>query len=392
MTVDASPKSLSPGTTSKPASRQTRRSVQDELRRQIVRGFLPAGARIPSRPMLEQAFGASRHTVQHAIDQLRREGFLRVEGRQATFVVDRPPHQFHYAMVFKTRPQHGFETWSRFFRALVTEADRYSGTPDDPRRLSVFYGVENHLDCESFTSLAEMIRQRRLAGIILPEHPLVTGLASLAAQGAQPPLPWVSFGAAGGATVQLLSYHERALDCLVRQGCRRPAFLMSPSRLHDGSIPLDRQLMEGATSRGMQVQPYWCQAVHLDLCPSARGITHLLFHRNQSIRPDCLMITDDNLVEPALAGLLDAGIRVPEDVTVMAHWNFPIASDYPWPILRVGFDARTILAACLEELGALQSGKAPGIRALEAILEEPAPHGGDLASKPVRPPTDALIP
>ena len=343
--------------------RQTRTSILAEMRRRIVEGRLAPGARIPTRPELESEFGASRHTVQHAIDQLRREGFVRVAGRQATYVVSHPPHLYHYALVFNSRPGHDFSGWSRFFRALVTEAQQQAGVLGESRHISVHYGVENHADNAEFQKLAAMVRDGRLAGLILPEHPGATGLTALVShKGVR--IPWVSFSSSGGGCVRLAPFVDKVMDAFVRQGRRRVALIV-PGRpdLWTGAVT-------AARGRGLIVRPYWVQPVDLHLCACARHVAHLLFNANQTERPDALFVADDNLVEYALAGVLEAGVRVPDDLTIMAHWNFPAAHTSVVPIGRVGFDAAESLAACLTELESQQGGRSPRVRTVHPLFED----------------------
>ena len=80
----------STSTLGRPADR-TRLIVQT-LRNQIVEGELPPGGRLPTREEVERRFGAGASTVQKALEQLRRDGFVEVNGKQGTYVVPNPPH------------------------------------------------------------------------------------------------------------------------------------------------------------------------------------------------------------------------------------------------------------------------------------------------------------
>ena len=66
--------------------------------------------------------------------------------------------------------------------------------------------------------------------------------------------------------------------------------------------------------------------------------------------PDALLITDDNLVGPATAGLKALGIRCPTDVEVVAHANFPWPTASALPITRIGFDANQLLHLGIADL------------------------------------------
>ena len=56
-------------------------------------------------------------------------------------------------------------------------------------------------------------------------------------------------------------------------------------------------------------------------------------------RPDALVIADDHLVESANAGLYAPGVRVPDDVTVDTHRNFPDHPPTAVPVRWVGASA-----------------------------------------------------
>jgi GntR family transcriptional regulator len=65
-------------------------SVQDELRKRIDRGELPAGARLPSEPDLAAELRVSRATLREALRALGDEGLLRRRQGSGTYVAERP--------------------------------------------------------------------------------------------------------------------------------------------------------------------------------------------------------------------------------------------------------------------------------------------------------------
>jgi DNA-binding LacI/PurR family transcriptional regulator len=93
-------------------------------------------------------------------------------------------------------------------------------------------------------------------------------------------------------------------------------------------------------------------------------------HGDAANRPDALIITDDNLVEHAQAGLIAAGIRVPDQVEVVEHCNFP----WPPSVLgtkRLGFDSHAILRACIDLIDRQRRNETvPGMTLVPAIFEE----------------------
>ena len=106
-------------------------------------------------------------------------------------------------------------------------------------------------------------------------------------------------------------------------------------------------LESSLAARGLQSRPYWMQGVAPEAREAARGCTHLLGHSRALEAFDGFFVADDNLLEPALGGLLMAGTRVPAEVAIVAHGNFPSPRPAMVPLQRVGFSAEKVLRACL---------------------------------------------
>jgi DNA-binding LacI/PurR family transcriptional regulator len=98
-------------------------------------------------------------------------------------------------------------------------------------------------------------------------------------------------------------------------------------------------------------------------------VTELLFDRKE--RPDALFITDDNLVEPMLAGLERARVKPGEDVYVLAHCNWPRPYGLNAGIEHIGFDVREVLSTGKQLLDAQRAGDpAPTAKISARFLSE----------------------
>ena len=80
------------------------------------------------------------------------------------------------------------------------------------------------------------------------------------------------------------------------------------------------------------------------------------------VQPDAFIIFDDVLVDYVTAGLIDAGVRIGEDVDVVAHCNYPLIKPDEWPIQRLGYDTAAIFAQALDLLRRQQQGEMPALR------------------------------
>ncbi len=323
--------------------------IERVLRQRMLTGDLPPSARFPRRDDLQEEFSVSRDTIQRVFDQLLADGFIIANGRAGTFVVERPPHLHRFALLFPEP----VSRWSRFWHALHREASVLSQGGE--RELVCFPDTVAHPDNRAFAELLHDVRALRLAGIILASPP--GGLAGTPIL-AEPRIPCVSImlgpplPGLPALYPDMSSFDDRALDEFAAQGHRRIAVLTTPGYAND-------HLRAGLVRRGMDGDPRLMQAIDPAGAPWARNCAQLLVSGPDGRRPDALLITDDNLVEHAMAGVAAAGVRVPADLPVIGHCNFPWPTPSMLPIRRLGFDAREVLRGCLERLDEQRAGLPP---------------------------------
>ena len=327
-----------------------REMIVEGLRRQIVQGVYPPGARIPPRTSIEKEFRASTVTVQRALDRLISEGFLIARSQHGTFVVENPPHLHHYVLLLSHPP---VASSPRFDVTLNQEAAKLGKHGADT--LSIFHGVAQAAQLDRYRELLELIRTKRLAGMIFGFPP---GLVADTPLLTEPGIPRVAILTrhydCGLPTVcvDYAAFFIRALDYLHARGRRRIGFIFMPHVLEYMRQNIHAALAE----RQMLTRPYWWQFVSFEASAYARECVHLLMHARQVERPDGLIIGDDNLLPHAANGLADAGVRVPDDVEVVAHANFPDPTPGTMPLKRLGFDCTELLRLCIESLRAQRRG------------------------------------
>lgn len=322
----------------RPADRQE--LIVDELRRWIVNGHLEPGSRLPTRPEIEERFGAGTSTVQRALDQLKRDGFITSHGRNGTTVVNNPPHLARYALIFSDQPTHRVRV--NFWPALANEAMRLEQHNDFD--VPLYYGVDGHTDAPDYQRLVNEVKQHRLAGLIFPAWPYPMEKDPLLLQ---KEVPIAVVGSVNGnIRLDAASFWRRACEHLAQQGRKRIACLTASD-----SEEIHADIVEHTSAFGLETRPYWWQ-IHNNRTPRGSvNAMHLMFLQGQPERPDGLIIFDDNLVEPATRGLLAAGMR-PQDLDIVAHSNFPWSTPSELPVRRLGFHAREILLRSIEYIDA----------------------------------------
>jgi len=367
----------------RPADSQ--RLIAEEIRAQIVAGKLPAGGRIPTRLDLERHYGAGSTTIQRALEVLSRDGFIESKGRNGTFVVENPPHLTRYGIVFFASAQ-DFARNNRYNFALSNQVRQLRHEQPD-LKIAEYFGVDGHEDSEDYQRLVREVRAHRVAGLIFSsnEFPL-WGTPVLQ----EPGLPRIVITPhRAGMTIPVVnldteSFFVRALEDLRAEGRRRIAFLNPPLDLDWRArlAPLMREF-------GMETRPFWWQTVSPQTPEAAQNAAHLLMRCEE--RPDALVIGNDNLLEYATAGLVASGARVPEELSVISHCNFPYPTPSALPVKRLGYDARRVLRTCIESIDRQRNGEpVPAVTNIPAEFEHELPsapsHGRESRRNRVRRP------
>jgi len=320
--------------------------VASEIRHQIVSGKLRSGDRVPTRTELEEAFQTSTATVQSALDDLVRDGFVRVHGRRGTFVTDELPFLTRYGFIFPREPGTRAE-WPRFFTAIANEVLR--ANLDSPIQLPIYTGINNPMS-QGYRDLEHDIRTRRLAGLVLVAES-VGLLHKPLLESAN--LPIVRIADEPNMVGPEIVLDVKALICKAFEhfrstGKRRVAILA----LHDWLVQYREVVDTELAARGLQSRSYWQQSFHYTLTDSTRNCTELLM-RSQAVEPfDALFITDDNIVLPALEGILRAIPTGHPGIDIIAHCNFPATETLPLPVKRIGFDVRRVVTECIRSIDA----------------------------------------
>lgn len=342
-------------------------TIAAHVRARIISGASAPGDRLPVRSAFEQEFGASSATVQRAFDRLGREGFIEVRGKRGTFVVARPPHLYHYALSLPYTPR-SIQN-NLYYAALSLVAADLEAELDI--KFPIYSGVNEIAAFESSKALSAHAASHRLAGVVFVGHQsLPEPSADLLAMKhvarvllrpgpGVPGFPTVDLGGGG-------SFFLRALDLLKERGRRRIAMVAvaadEPKRLET--------YYRGASERGLVARPYWVQVIHADHAEWAANMAHLMFRKEQTDRPDGLIIADDHLVPHVCAGLVQAGTRLPRDLDVVAHCNFPNLIPGILPMVRLGYDIRRVLMTCVDLIDRQKrKEKIPSTTVVEPLFE-----------------------
>ncbi|MFC4030183.1 GntR family transcriptional regulator [Streptomyces polygonati] len=99
------------------------RRIADTLRAEIADGRFPVGHRIPSQAQLEDRFGVSRPTVQRALRELRKEGWIDNRRGRAAEVLDRGRFADGRTTAFSEEPERALESLTTHVAAAFEEPE-----------------------------------------------------------------------------------------------------------------------------------------------------------------------------------------------------------------------------------------------------------------------------
>lgn len=352
--------------------------VSAAIRAQILASRLAPGARLPCRPELQRQFSVSNATLQRAINTLVRDGFLEARRRGGTRVAEHPPHLTRYGIVLPEGPEHPSQ-WSRFWQATLWATLAFPPAPD--QQLVPLYVDYNGQPSAARAAAEAEVAAGRFAGLAflfppfrLLDSPLLQAAGLPRVNFASEPSPWPTVRAS--LWVDYRGMITQALTWLAAQGRRRLAILGPPGQLGEGAEQPAQLTLVAA--HGLTTRPAWQLAIAWDQVAQVRPQLAAMFNAPPADRPDALLVLDDNLLDDACAALQQLGRRIPADVAVASHWNFPNPLPRHAPIHCVGFDARALLARCIAMLDAQRRHEAvppfallPAVTAAEVGVPDP---------------------
>lgn len=338
--------------------------VARQLQEEIASGKYPVGSQLPAELKLAQQFNVAYLTIRQALGLLAKKGIVSRRQGHGTFVETTREQTLIGVLV-------GADTtleYSHFHRALLRELDRLSGSAHcifrSHRGLTDPEGEPLPSDSAAYTLLRSDLNNYPFAGF-LEISPGVRGFQHLLEDTR---LPRAIFEPYRDDTDIILDTYRFCYDSIKRLatlGRRRIAYLDTgfSSRLKmndlDGLFDATREM-------------------HLP-APTVEGITKdkradfsekEVFERTLRLiqkwrmldaekMPDAILVSDDIAARAVAMALMQARVRVPEDLLVMTCANKGIEHHYGIPVIRYEFPIDTIARSLLEILVGRIEGRPP---------------------------------
>jgi len=339
----------------------TRRSgIVEELRGRIIEGEWKPGAQIPTLRDLCKQYEADFSTMQQAVGQLGDEGFVEARRSRGVFVALSLPHRERYAIL--STPVDEGTTANKFVLALNRAAGELQ--QEKVGQFEIWNTMHPQGEGESFERLTQELKENRIAGIILRGSYQLVSLYGPLAERHGVPIIALGFPLVENAEVRNIGYtwldfrdfFRKGLDRLKEQGCRRVGCMTIPGVLPYLAQWGPEDLIRECESRGMHMPSYWVQHAAIWGEDYVRRHMQLWMSLPKDQRPDGLIIADDNIVEGATKGIIDAQVHVPQDLKIIAHSNFQSPARSVTPVTWLGFDEKELLLGAVEYLKAARDG------------------------------------
>lgn len=312
-----------------PLHEQIAQTLRDE-----IRAGLRPGTKLDSESALSKRFTTSIVTVREALLLLAREGLLIRKQGSGTYVAE-PPKSLHLAILTDGH-LYNAQTSPFFMSAAMAMVRLFAAAGYAAR---CYMGAQKECPADKdrpVTYWSDAVKKQEVLGVAaLATQPNATWMEPLTAR--QVPIVGPAHRYEYGVTHDHANFARRAVEYLVARGRRRIALLGWHSR-QEPSAYYDRTLDELRAAHGLQTPPDWAPpaASHLQV-----GETWRQFRRLWSaspLKPDGLVIGDDWQAREVVPALLECGIRIPEDLLLLAHSNKGSGLSYPFPVVELEHD------------------------------------------------------
>ncbi|MHC4886190.1 MAG: substrate-binding domain-containing protein [Planctomycetota bacterium] len=346
-----------------PINRQSTESLAVQLanglQAQIQAGELPVGARMPRVREIAGAVGVSYVIASRAVQRLAEAGFLEVRRKTGIYVAA-PPEQVWDAHALWVTP-----SVQSFYFAARQDALLQALAQSNVRVSTLTYAEAK--PSEILAQLRATLETTRISSVIAA-HP-VKGLSQVCKEHN---LPLILCRSKGRATADgcVIPGDDQAYDAMVQHCCENGVTLPAILAFHKDQVAAAEKAF-ARRKLSLQVIPVseqWNREFE-----GTGVIEHLGYEAacrlvEKKALPQLLYVTDDYVARGCITGLLQKGVRIPEDLQLIIHGNRKHLPVLGRPLTRIVVDPAEIgrtMAEVTEEL-LQQDSEKPIKRSIEA--------------------------
>ncbi|MFZ2653800.1 MAG: GntR family transcriptional regulator [Victivallales bacterium] len=315
---------------------------------EIASGKFPPGGKLPTYGEMERIHKVSYITINACIKLLKNSGLVISRERTGVFVTERPPILNRFAMLLP--PESLAE--NRFLQTIlkILNEEGVKGKLE----FEIFPAFEPHVDNPDYQKLVSELNRMRIGGVVHISMPLLPASCEL--------LHFPGIPVINGSSCMKFdenAYVDKSCGYLLSRKKKRIAVLFQ--RKHS----LIDKFMAKRDNSDMNSPDHWFIPVGTDARDGAGNITRILLEGPREKRPNGLIITDDNLVDHVLKGVFHSRVKVPEELEIVTHCNWPNPVASVIPVKRLGYDVRKTVSVIIGTL--LESRGKSGLQKTESI-------------------------
>ncbi|MCF6175507.1 MAG: GntR family transcriptional regulator [Victivallaceae bacterium] len=299
---------------------------------------MAVGVPLPPVATIMQQLAVSRATLDSAYRMLEAEGLIERHPGKGVFVSDRCATG-EIAIVIKSTLLSAES--SAFFRLAVTSLTKAISELNPRWQVKLHVGQDTETD-EAFPATLDLT-----SPVLLPSLRGVFSFCPLFGLGTELEergVPLVRLGASNNrcsVSYDRNDFLERSIQHLAGRGCCSVGLIYAVNRRRtqraNSIIETERLVAELAGRAGLQYHHEWLM-VHDGDWSETTGYELLQNFWQLNNRPDAVVVTDDILCNGALRALLQLGVSLPDDLSLVTLANQGGALAYHEPVTRVEFD------------------------------------------------------
>jgi len=291
-------------------------------------------------------------TVQRAVHELKRQGFLTTKRRLGTFISEKSPWLNNYALVFPQDPVRS-AVWSNFYEGLRLAGEKINQTGG--KNVNFFYAIEEFDRSDDYVRLVRLVKNHQISGIIFaaPPHNLLdTPLMR------EPNMPRVAISGITTFNIPLVSHGwESSLTLAAKYLAGRNLKQIALFAISSGQRDEWLRRQADFSRLGISTREQWCFTIPAIVPETAKACARLLMDMPRANRPDGIIVIDDHLTEAVERGLMSASDVSARETQIVALCNFPDRFAHHLPIKRLGCNVADFLHTCIDIIDAQCQGR-----------------------------------
>ena len=343
-----------------PGQRPATKEIGAHVRALIKNGTLPAGTNIPSTKALAAAWSVFPNTVKLALDPLVKEGLLDRRQNRGTCVLD------GHRKIRRLGIYENFGSITTSDRDFLVSIQVELARVLEKQNAELKIWIENKKSPKSLPeNLIEACGKREIDGVVTihPGKQILKAMKRL-------PVPFAALTSYRDCPprveLRYADFVQNAVHRLAERGARRVGVISNviPEAATETSKRQDIShfyeiFAETAAYLGLETRSEWV----INPAPSKAtfeierfGYEAIKTLWKKKERPDGLFIYPHTAARGSLTALLELGVKIPEELKLVAHGNIETPILSPYPVDWITSSSREIVKAMVKQIQSVLDG------------------------------------